>query len=91
MKKIFEKYETLICIILIDLYVVINSYCMQNFGIEVYRSKSIIPCIITYSLNNVLSIFNIENDISLSVASVFLIVVPLIYDIYINRTSKNLV
>lgn len=32
MKKIFEKHETLFCILLIVAYVIINSYCMQNFG-----------------------------------------------------------
>ena len=41
MKKIFEKHETLICILLIILYVVINSYCMQNFGTTDYRSTII--------------------------------------------------
>ena len=38
MKKLFEKHETLCCILLIVLYVVINSYCMQKFGLEDYRS-----------------------------------------------------
>ena len=41
MKKIFEKHETLCCILLIVSYVVINSYCMQNFGLEDYRSTII--------------------------------------------------
>ena len=41
MKKVFEKHETLISILLIILYVVINSYCMQNFGLEDYRSTII--------------------------------------------------
>ena len=41
MKKIFEKHETLCCILLIVLYVVVNSYCMQNFGLEDYRSTII--------------------------------------------------
>ena len=41
MKKIFEKHETLTCILLIVLYVVINSYCMQNFGVKDYRSTII--------------------------------------------------
>ena len=41
MKKLFEKHETLCCIGLIVLYVVINSYCMQNFGLEDYRSTII--------------------------------------------------
>ena len=38
MKRIFEKYETWFCMVLIALYVVINSFCMQNFGIEDGRS-----------------------------------------------------
>lgn len=41
MEKIYEKHETLNCIILIVLYVVINSYCMQNFGVTDYRSTII--------------------------------------------------
>lgn len=41
MKKIFDKYETLICILLIIIYVVSNSYCMQNFGLTDYRSTII--------------------------------------------------
>lgn len=41
MEKIYEKHETLNCIILIILYVVINSYCMQNFGVTDYRSTII--------------------------------------------------
>lgn len=41
MEKIYEKHETLYCIILIVLYVVINSYCMQNFGVTDYRSTII--------------------------------------------------
>ncbi len=41
MKKFFEKHETLCCILLIVLYVVVNSYCMQNFGLENYRSTII--------------------------------------------------
>lgn len=38
MKKIFEKKETLFCILLIVAYVIINSYCIQNFGLTDYRS-----------------------------------------------------
>ena len=57
MKKIFEKHESTFCILIIVLYVVINSYCMQNFGIEDYRSTiintvfSIIVIILIKSLN----------------------------------------
>ena len=41
MKKIFDKHETLICILWIVLYIVINSYCVQNFGVTDYRSAII--------------------------------------------------
>jgi len=54
-----------------------------------YKSKSLIPCIITHCLVNSLSIFNIDNFISLYIASIFLIIVPLFYAIYINKNIKN--
>jgi membrane protease YdiL (CAAX protease family) len=38
MIKIFKKYETLICILLIIFYILINMYCIQNFGVTDYRS-----------------------------------------------------
>ena len=59
------------------------------FVIIFYKSKSLVPCIITHSLMNSLSVFNIENSISLYIAPVFLIVAPLIYAAYINRTVKE--
>ena len=48
MNKLFEKHETLFCILLIVIYVVLNSYCIQNFGVVDYRSTII---------NTVFSIF----------------------------------
>ena len=59
------------------------------FVIIFYKSKSLIPCIITHSLTNSLSIFNIENSSTLYISSVFLIIVPIIYAIYINKTIKE--
>ena len=41
MKKYFEKHETLFSILLIVLYVVVNSYCMKNFGYTNYISTII--------------------------------------------------
>ena len=58
------------------------------FVIIFYKSKSLIPCIITHSLINSLSIFNVENSISLYVASAFLIIVPIAYAIYINKLTN---
>ena len=41
MKKVFENYEVLFCIMLIVIYILVNSYCIQNFGVEDYRSAII--------------------------------------------------
>ena len=59
------------------------------FVIIFYKSKSLIPCIMTHSLINSLSIFNVENSSSLYVTSAFLIIVPIAYAIYINRISRE--
>ena len=48
MEKLFKKHETLFTILLIIIYVVTNSYVMQNFGISSYQSVII---------NTILSIF----------------------------------
>jgi membrane protease YdiL (CAAX protease family) len=50
-----------------------------------YKSKSIIPCIITHSLINALSIFNIENEFSIYIIPIYLIIVSLFYGIYISK------
>ena len=54
-----------------------------------HKSKSLVPCIITHSLINSFSIFNVENKLSMYVAPIFLIIVPFIYAIYINKTIKE--
>ena len=38
MQKYFEKHETAISILLIVIYILTNSFCMQNFGETDYRS-----------------------------------------------------
>ncbi len=59
------------------------------FVIIFHKSKSLIPCIITHFLVNSLSIFNVDNTMSLYIAPVFLIIIPLVYAIYINKTVKE--
>lgn len=59
------------------------------FVIIFYKSKSLIPCILAHGINNSLSIFNVENTLSLYVVPVFLVVVPLLYAYYINKTVKE--
>lgn len=49
MEKTFKKHETLYTILLIIIYVVINSYIMQNFGTTSYQSV-IINTILTILL-----------------------------------------
>ena len=38
MRKLFEKCGTLFCMVLIVLYIVTNSLCIENFGLVDYRS-----------------------------------------------------
>lgn len=54
-----------------------------------YKSKSLIPCIITHSLINSLSIFNTSKGIKEYMFSSILIIISLSYAIYINKKIKN--
>ena len=59
------------------------------FVIIFHKSGSLVPCIITHCLVNSLSIFNVENTVSLYIAPIFLIIVPVAYALYINRNHKS--
>ena len=59
------------------------------FVIIFHKSNSLFPCIITHSLVNSLSIFNIESTPMLYITSIFLIIVPFIYAMYINKNIKD--
>lgn len=59
------------------------------FVIIFYKSKSLIPCIITHIIFNSLSIFNVENSNTMYIESLFLIIVPISYAIYIRKTIKE--
>lgn len=59
------------------------------FAIIVYRSGSIIPCVIAHALQNSLSIFNVDNVLSTYVIPIILIILPLLYASYINKQSKE--
>ena len=59
------------------------------FAIIFYKSNSIIPCIITHSLINSLSIFSNSNSTTLYIESLILIILPLIYAFYINKHIKE--
>lgn len=53
-----------------------------------YKSKSLVPCIITHSIMNALSLFNVETTKMMYISGVFLITVPLLYAFYINKKVK---
>ena len=57
MKKLYEKHEFLITMILIISYIIINSICMNNFGTGDYRST-----IINTILSILILIFIIKID-----------------------------
>ena len=59
------------------------------FVIIFQKSKSLVPCIITHCLVNSLSVFNVENTLSLYIAPVFLIIIPLVYAVYINKRVRE--
>lgn len=58
------------------------------FVIIFYKSKSVVPCIIAHSLYNSLSIFNIDNTLSMYIEPIVLIIVPIVYALYISKTVK---
>ena len=59
MEKLFKKHETLFCILLIVVYVVVNSYLIQNFGVADYRTSviltimSVLLVILMFSLKRI--------------------------------------
>ena len=59
------------------------------FVIIFHKSTSLIPCIVTHSLNNALSIFHADHTVSRYVVPVFLIVFPLLYAFYIQKNCKT--
>lgn len=50
---------------------------------------TIYACIVAHCFINSSSIFNVENQLSLYIVPIFLVVVPLAYAIYINKTIKE--
>ena len=59
------------------------------FVIIFYKSKSLLPCIVAHSLTNALSIFNVDNNITMYLVPVFLVVTSITYAMYINTKVKE--
>ena len=86
MKKLFEKHETLCCILLIVLYVVINSYCMQNFGLEDYRSTIINTVFSVAVVALIISLKRVEyyGLVKVTNAKKYLYFIPLLLIVSVN-------
>ena len=54
------------------------------FVVIFYKSKSLVPCIVTHALINSLAVFRVSSDSSL-VVSFILVVISLGYAVYINK------
>ena len=59
------------------------------FVIIFYKSKSLIPSILTHSLINSLSIFGVKSNSSLYIIPMFLIIISIYYSIYIIKVIKE--
>ena len=59
------------------------------FVIIFCKSKSLIPCIITHSVTNSLSIFNVENTLSLYIAPLVLTILPILYAVYLSKSIEE--
>ena len=58
------------------------------FVIIFYKSKSLVPCIISHILTNSLAIFNVKNDLSTYTIPIVLIIISVGYAIFINKTVE---
>ena len=58
------------------------------FVVIFHKSKSLVPCIITHSVFNAVSIFN-DGSTSIYIRSIVIIALTLGYAIYINKTIKE--
>ena len=58
------------------------------FVVIFHKSKSLVPCIITHSVFNAVSIFN-DGSTSIYIRSIVIIALTLGYAIYINKTVKE--
>lgn len=55
------------------------------FAIILIKTKSLIPCIITHSIVNALSIFAVTNTVTTYISPIILTIVPILYSIYLIK------
>ena len=58
MKKLYKKHELLFCILLIIIYIIVNSICINEFGMTDYRTS-----IINILLSILIIIFIMKNKL----------------------------
>ncbi len=100
MKKSIEKYEFLISMSLIIIYLVLNSFCMQNWGITSLKtvicnailSAGIIIFINKNNLNKYYGLVkpNKTKEFLYFIPLVLMIVTSIISGIYINNSAKEI-
>ena len=100
MEKIFEKYEFLICMLLIIIYIILNSFCLQNFGITDYKTTIINTVFSLALITLIISIKKVKFYGLTKVADskkylyflplIFIISVNLWNGININNTSEEI-
>ena len=100
MKKIFEKYEFFISMCLIIIYLVLNSFCMQNWGLTsintVVCNALLSACIIIFinkiELNEYLGLVkpNKTKEFLYFFPLVLMVAASLISGIYINNSSQEI-
>ena len=83
MKKYYEKYETIITISLIIIYILLNSYSLNTFGITSYKTT-----IINLILTSTIIIFIIKNKL-LSYYRLTSFHNPKKYLYFTNNTDNN--
>lgn len=58
------------------------------FAIILIKTKSLLPCIITHSVVNSLSIFAVTNIVTTYISPIILTIVPILYAIYLNKIKE---
>ena len=86
LEKIFEKYEFLICMLLIILYIILNSFCLQNFGITDYKTTIINTVFSVVLITLIISIKKVKfyGLIKVTDSKKYLYFLPLIFIISVN-------
>lgn len=59
------------------------------FSVIFYKTRSLVPCIFAHGLTNALSLFQVENETVHILGSIFLILFPTLYAIYLWKKAEE--